>query len=468
MTTDSAALQAGKELAKQAGFTGLSDAKLIELGKMQSQVAGGADPAALAAQAKYGLELTKGQRLPEGQDFQQLAQEERLRNSATPGGDILRQAQTNNTQKVQGAYSQLVDQIGGGQAPASVPSAMEQVQQAVQGNAAALKGRVSAAYDAANTKDAWVSGAPLADLQARAVGAVNLVDQKLTPATVSALQDVGDTARTGALTLEQIDTMRKRLSSFVGTAANPTDRANVFGIKKALDGWLDDSMDNALIQGDQKALEQLKQARSLRYEYAQKFESEDKGGQLVQAMLDQGKSPEELAQLALGASQVSNAASAGVAKAVKSALTDSQGQLNAEAWDQFRVAPFMKIGERNTGDQVGLQALQSNIKHMLRSRPTLVNELLSPEERSAMGQVSNAIDYVVPSGDFSKSSGTAERALRYVTSTAAKVPIIGKLITGLASIRQGQSAMAPLASTPPAFGPQTASALAPQLGYEGQ
>jgi len=467
--SDSAALQAGKAMAKDAGLSGLNDAQLTQLGKMQGQVASGADPAALAAQAKYGLDLTKGQRLQEGKDFQQLASEERLRNSTTPGGDILRQAQAANTQKIQGAYSDLVNQIGGGQVPNSVPSAMEQVQQAVQGNAAALKNRVGAAYDAANTKDAWISGQPLADLQARAVGSVNLVDSKLTPATVAALKDVGDTARTGALSLEQIDTLRKRLSSYAGTAANPTDRANIYGIKSSLDGWLDDSMDNALIQGDQTALGQLKDARALRAEYGQKFQSDDKGGQLVQAMLQQGKSPEELAGLALGAQQVSNAAAGSVAKSVKAALTDSDGQINTEAWDQFRSSVLLKMGERNTGDAVGLQALQSNIRQTLRSRPTLVNELYSPEERNALGQLSNAIDYVLPSGDFAKSSGTAERALRYVTSTAARIPIIGKIVSGLASIRQGQSAMAPLTPPQPSgFGPQTAPALVPQLSYQAQ
>lgn len=462
--TESEALQAGKALAKDAGLSGLSDQQLTTLGRMQSQVAGGADPAALAAQAKYNLQLTKGQRLQEGQDFQQLAAEERLRNSASPGGDILRQAQTGNTQKVQDAYSQLVNQVGGGQAPSSVPSAMEQVQQAIQSNAASLKGKVGAAYEAANTKDAFVAGEPLADLQARAVGAVNLVDNQLTPATVKALQDVGQTAGKGAMRLDQIDVMRRRLSDLATAGANPTDTANVLKIKKSLDGWLDDAMDNALIQGDQNALSQLKDARALRTAYGQKFQGEDKGGQLVQAMLQQGKSPEELAGLALGAQQVSNAASGSVAKAVRNALTDSEGQLNQEAWDQFRSSVLLKMGERNTGDALGLQALQSNIKTTLNSRPTLVKELYTPEEQSALGNLSNAIDYVLPSGDFARSSGTAERALRYVTSTAAKFPIIGKLVSGLASIREGQNAMAPIAPPAPSgFGPQTVPSLVPQL-----
>src|SRR5262249_31528521 len=150
-----------------------------------------------------------------------------------------------------------------------------------------------------------------------------------------------------------------------------------------------------------------------------------KGGQIVQQMLEQNKSPEELAQAALGAAQVSNAASGSVAKAVKSALTDSQGTLNQEAWDQFRSAVLLKMGQDKTGAPVGLQQLQSNIRQTITNRPTLANELYSPEERNALGNLSNAIDYVIPSGDFAKSSGTTERALRYVTSLISRVPIAG-------------------------------------------
>jgi hypothetical protein len=454
LTSDAQALAVGKKLAADAGFNDLPHDALIKLGRSASQVEAGADPKALAAQAQYGLELTKGQRMAGAGKFDQLAQEEALRNSANnPAGEMIRQADTNNAQSVRGAFDHTVAGVSGGSTPSSVPAAMENVADSVRAQAGALKSKVNTAYEAANTKDAWVSGQPLADLQARTVGAVNLVDDKLTPATVSVLRDIGDTSRTGALTLDQLDTLRKRIAASAGAAANPTDKANVVKVKNELDSWLDDSMDKALISGDQTALGQLKQARALRAEYGSRFQVNDpadKGAKLVALMVKDGKSPEELAQLALGTQQVSPAAAVSVSRSVRNALGD-----DAAAFDQYRGALLMKLGQGKNGDAVGLQQLSSNIKTMLTQRPTLIKENYSPEEASQLGQVANALDVVLQKSNVKQSSGTAERAMQFLTSKASTIPLVGSIFRMAAypaQVMQGARLYAPLVNNPQGLG----------------
>lgn len=150
-TSDAQAMNAGTKVAAQAGLTpdqisGLSDDVLATLGRSADQVKAGADPKALLAQAQYGLQLTKGQRLPEGANFDQLALEERLRNSPGNAGAILRDAQAQNVSKLQGAYQNTIADAAGGQVPQSVPMAMDDVQNAVQSQAGALSQAVKKAY----------------------------------------------------------------------------------------------------------------------------------------------------------------------------------------------------------------------------------------------------------------------------------------------------------------------------------
>ena len=463
-----AALGAGAELASPvigaiaSKVKGLVSPQTLEQ-STQAELAGGASPQALAAQQNYNLQLTRGQKTG---NFDQLASEETMRDTpGDVGGNLLREASTNNQQKMQQAYADMVNKVSGGQVPDTVSSGIESVQSAVQQAAQAQKAAVKDAYGAANSKNAWVSGEPLADLQARAVNSVGTVDDQLTPATVRALKDIGDTSRAGTLTLSNADVLRRRLSDLVGAAKNPTDAANVTKIKGQLDGWLNDTVDNALMQGDQDALSLLKNARGLRAQYAQKFQNDDAGGRLVQAMLDKGKTPEELAGLALGAGQVSSAASGSVAKAVKSALTNTDGELNQEAWDQFRGSVLLKLGQKKTGEQVGVQQLASNIKTILNQRPTLVSELYSPQEAGSLGSAANAIDTILPKGQFAQSSGTAQRGLRYLASTT---PFIGKLFNlAQAPIQyaRGVNALSPL-QAPAQSG--AASYLIPALGSPNQ
>lgn len=405
---------------------------------MTGEIASGASPSAVQAADQYGLQLTKGQKLG---DFGMLANEEKILKSQGPGGDLLRDAAANNKQALTGAYGDMTSKVYGGQTPANVADAFGNVQDAVQQAAQSLKGNIKQAYGAANTSGAFINSKDaLADLQQRALGAVNLVDDQLTPATVRAMKDLGQTASSGNMTLADADILRRRLTALGGSAANPTDGANVGKLKGALDGWLSDAMDNSLINGDQEALGQLKSARALRAEYGQKFESDDQGGKIVQQMLSSGKSPEELAQAALGASQVSPRASAQVATAVKAALTDSQGNLNQDAWDQFRGAALQKMGQSKTGEPVGIGQLSSNIKTMFNQNPTFTDTLFSPEEKSGLGSVANAIDAVTPKGDFAKSSGSVERLIRFVG--ASKIPFVGKMVNYM----QGSGALAPIAA----------------------
>jgi hypothetical protein len=76
--------------------------------------------------------------------------------------------------------------------------------------------------------------------------------------------------------VQKLEQIRRSVGAQIKTAANPTDKRNLTTMKKAYDDFLDDAVKNALFEGDQGALDAMKQSRSLFKEYARKFRAQPK------------------------------------------------------------------------------------------------------------------------------------------------------------------------------------------------
>lgn len=447
----------GQAIAQKIGLE-VSDAIASKIGARADEIAAGADPKAVAAEAVLGTQLTRGQKTG---DMAQLAREERL--AADPnsgGGAILRAAMEAQRKGLDSARQSVVDQIGGGAAPESAAAAAERVASGVRSQYATLKGEADSAYQALRQSTASISGDAIQQLPQRARAAVQDFDlgSETMPATRRALEvlDQEFGAAAGEVGIKKYSDVLTRLTNLAGSAANRADKAAAGRVKAAASQWLDEAVDSAVVNGDAAAIDVLKKARGLRAELGARFESRgagDRAGKLVQTMVAGKASPDELAQTMFGASQISPAATANFATKIKAALGDDVG-----AWDAFRSAVVLKATAKNTGEPLSPIAMVSNIKRFLNERPALADAVLSQADKQALGNLSNAAAAISPKGDFARSSGTAERFMRLASTTASNLPFVGKVLGAMIDLNGGFGAMRPPSLPPPQFPMEAAAA----------
>ena len=197
-------------------------------------------------------------------------------------------------------------------------------------------------------------------------------------------------------------------------------------VKGEYDAWMSDSLDNAMLKGDADTLANLAKARDLRAQYARAFEGNDQAGRLVEKALNSDTPGEQLANLALGSGQVSWAAGARTIKALREAIGD-----NPEAWDSLRSSVLLRATTNKAGGNLSAGSVASNLKELIHERPALVSQLYSPTEISRLQRFTSALDSMVRTGDFAKSSGTAERGFRYLESVVGNVPGLGHLLSAI-------------------------------------
>ena len=174
---------------------------------------------------------------------------------------------------------------------------------------------VDRAYEAAREVEAKFTGASLRALLANVRSSLqgSGLDKELTPGAVRALKSLGrldekvvaagKNARLPFVKLAEFELARRKLGAYIGAAKNPTDKRAATKIKVELDRWLDDAVDNELFAGNANALELLKGARALRRDYGAKFQmkgTDDEAGRIVKRILDEGRTPEEVANYLFG------------------------------------------------------------------------------------------------------------------------------------------------------------------------
>jgi len=459
----SAMLEKGKDLAAKLGVEGLDDAALVKLGQRAAEVEQGAKPAAILAESEFGLPMTRGQKTG---DFSQLAQEERLRNAQGAGGDVMRAALDRQARAYEGALKDVRGAVSGGRARSSVAENFDTVADAVRSNAARQRQAISDAYGNVDMRGTRVASVAALDLPRRLHSAVQEfgIAKELHPATASTLDDiartVGELPEGAGLKLGAIENGRRIINSRMDAASNAADRAALRKVKAEYDAWMSDALDNAMLKGDANTLASLAKARDLRARYARAFEGNDQAGRLIEKALSSETPGEQLANLVLGSGQVSWAAGARTIKALRVAIGD-----NPDAWDSLRSSVLLRATTNRAGGNLSPGAAASNLKELIRERPALLSQLYSPGEISRLQRFTAALDSMVRTGDFAKSSGTAERGFRYLESVIGNVPGLGHLLSALkapADLSAAYRATSPLA---PKRG-DTLPALLPALGVQ--
>lgn len=435
------------------------------------ELAAGGDPNAILGKSLFGFDYTLGQRMTgmPGQ-FRQLTLEEGIRQ--TPGGGAEFTArELANKGRLADAVSDISGRLGGrpGATPADLAAGAAS---RIKAQAAALGDQVRAAYEVAGDGGRAAVGfdavSSLPDRMRNAVADFG-VNPELHPAasrTIAQItQSVGKAKESGVkgVTIKAIETQRRIINNNIAAATNQADRAATTAIKREFDGWLDDAVENSLISGDPSALQALKDARQLRFEYGRRFEGREEADRFISGLLDGTRTPEELVNVALGASSVSKAGGARFIQRLKVAADGDPETIGA-----LRSAHFQRLTTGKTGEPLDMGRIVSNIKATEYSNSSIVNALYSPKEWAEIKRLADALDPLIAKGDFAKSSGTAERYMRQMFSKmGAGTPGLGPmLIEPVMTASQGRAAAkvfkSPVRLTPatPAIAPATGAALA--------
>jgi hypothetical protein len=213
-------------------------------------------------------------------------------------------------------------------------------------------------------------------------------------------------------------------------------------IKGEFDGWVDDTVFDAIVGAEKSVIDEMKKARGLRAEVGRLFEGKDAAGKLVNRLATKADSPDQLANALWGASQVSGPATANTAKAIKAVIGD-----NKEAWDAFRGAVLLKATSDGAGREAGVQGLSGGLKKLLTTRPDLMRQLFTPKEISQIGQLANMADSIVPRALPPGAAGPGRGVFRMVKDMATKSGPLSVLLRGPLEVLEGYRALAPVAPT---------------------
>lgn len=417
---------------------------LAQLAPQMEQVRLGADPRTALGQAEYGFQYTQGQRLTDpARKFNQLAQEEVLRQS--PGGaGAFEGMQRNNLTRLDEAVGGIGERLGG--RPIASPGEL------VQGSAGRLrqqaddlKGQVDEAYSSVRGADTVaVSRESVGAVPERLRGVVKDFDinAATTPGAFRTLEQVRNATTqiigskdVKGVTLRALETQRRILNNAIGGAANPTDRAALTAIKREFDGWMDEAVDTALVSGDPAALAQLKEARALRTEFGRRFEGGKDSDKFIAGMIDGSRTPEELMNIALGASQVSKSGGARFISRLRAAANDDPTVMGG-----LRAAHFARLTRDAKGDALTPGAIVSNIRKTDFSNASVVSALYTPQQWAEIRRLASALEPMVAKGDFAKSSGSIERLLRAMGVNVGGTPLIGGGLQMVKGVRDTLSA----------------------------
>jgi hypothetical protein len=420
-------------IGRSLGLETLTDAQRKILAALAPQIKEGMPKEAVLAQLVTGAPIMRGQ-LPGRFDDASIL--ERLKNTAgeDPAGQQVRAVLDSQFAGLNRARDDLLNNMSGGQGPVTAADAVTRARDALAQRASGLETGIEQAYGQLAGKSASISGDYAATLP-------TFVGQRLKDASVP---ESSILAQASTFAKSQVDkfirnpegktleTLRREMNEIYKTAANDADRRGVTIIKKSLDEWVGEALTRGVIDGDTAVIEGLKKARDLRAQFGRMFEAKDaadKGGKWIEAALE-GKSVDELTQAVFGAGQVSPKASVQIAQRLKTTLGEDKA-----AWDSFRSAYLTRLTSGKDGKMLGYQAIQANIRQFLREQPDLAKTILSGPEKTALNNLANAAEFLMPKGDMARSSGSVERAMRMISSAMNNAPLIGNFMQMIAKPR---------------------------------
>ncbi len=384
--------------------------------------------AALKEAQELGVPLTRGQAMsaaagPEA--VSQLRKEAVLRNS---GVDTGAQRTMEGFDAKQGAALNAATDTTGAQFGNGAGDMGHTVIGAVNKVVNDTKGRAEAAYSRAFGSDLKIKTKALDDL----APTINMrlddrgiyVDDggagSITPVAAVALKQIAgasdilaklDPSLKGknvtAVALRSIEEIRRRIVSLKAGTGNDNDAAALRQIKAGFDDWLDDAVDKMLITGDDKALADLKTARTewAKYKGLTDAEPGDAAGKALEKMQADNATPEEVARWLYGADITNPSLEAPkVAAKVKQIVGP-----DSDAWKAVRAAAWQRLTQDfSTGDLKSAEAIAKRLRQFTGPNASSLSKVLfTKDERLQMEKLVRTIERATTKADTNQGGGSA-------------------------------------------------------------
>ena len=407
----------------------------------------------LALAERFDIPLTRGQTTG---DVSQVAEEMSMRAGVRGEGASQTIEAFDNVQRrgVDDARTYIGDGLGN--ASGKIDAA-DSVMTGVRREAEAARQAGSQAYDVLSASGAALDGRAFPPLRGQIESAVKAegfaIDQATpnTRAALGVLENAFGSSKGGAVPFENIERARQRLNGLRQAAYKGDNGADQVAIDKTIeqfDGWLDDTITDALISGDDAVLGQAKEARKLWSKYRQTFLSKDGADNFIRKIVQDDLAPDQVAGwLFGGARNIGGGQTSLVAKRVKGILGPE-----SEEWGAVRRAAWDHITRNVEGKQpYGPQQIASNISDLLDGKgKTLGTELFDDRERQVMTEFRDMLNVLVPPKMATNPSGSGYQVER-----------------GMQLILQGMAGMMGSAAAGPVGAVATAGAVRTGSNFSG-
>lgn len=434
-------LQAGRSLAQQLGLTDVSDDAARALLRRQSDIAAGADPRAIVAEAEFGYRLTRGQLTGD----ESLLRREELLRATNPNGPLglLEKANAEATRQNVGRFREMAAR---GATPETYEQdAAQRLREALTSTRDSADEAVKAAYSKVPSKTAYAGIDDVGDLPARLNEALRQGDvaltEGLTPNTLTAKRvlDQAVAAAEGApLRMDRLMDLR-RIVGRLGADAKREDSRAYAVLMKEFDGWFDQSLTRSLMEGGDDAVRPFREATASARDYFRKFDdSKSESGKAIIKMLSEEATPEQVANVLLNAQGINKPGAAAIAKR----YIDTVGK-DSDGVTALREIIAMRLFEK-AGDTKSNTAILSALKDATEGRGrSLMTTVFNRTELTMLQRFASTLDdFLVPKGMLAKSSGTAERLASFV-APFGNLPF-ASTIKAIARNLEERAAMQPL------------------------
>lgn len=271
-----------------------------------------------------------------------------------------------------------------------------------------------------------------------------------------------------------IDQMRRQLLDSVKAAATPEDKRAAGALYDAYGDWIETA---ARMSGDPSVAGNMIIARAVTRELKQTFQGAkgSPGSRIMADILEKSDSPEGIVN-ALFLNPASSEIKRGSLDALKSLKRayDTYWPRNSPeakaAWDDIRLAYWLKVVEKKTGEQFGPAQLSTNIKAALKNQKSISEFLFDAQERSRMMRLAAVLDDVKKRNPNTSWSGVSIGAMMkdmgdaMVTMLGANT-VIGRMAirTVTAPVREGWNASRMRSATGGGAGVLPVGRLPPQI-----
>lgn len=401
----------------------------------------------IATADRFGVPLTRGQATG---SVAQSASEESMRAGVRGAGASQVIEGFDNVQRgaVDTARQNIAGQVGEG--TGNRIDAADAVIDGVRREAEAARGAGRQAYEVLDQSGAAISGDAFGPLRAQIESAVRAQGLPLdagTPnaqAALNVLESTFQGSGTGSVPFAGIERARQRLNSLRRAAYSGSNGADQIAIDAAIrefDGFLDDTITDALISGSAGVLDDAKNARQLWSRYRQTFLSREGADNFIRKIVEDDLAPDQVAGWLFGASRnIGGGQTSLVAQRVKDILGPESAEFAAvrrAAWDHI-TTPI-------EGKQLGPQAIASNISELLNGKgQTLGKVLFSERDLRVMGEFRDMLRLLEPPGKATNRSGSGyqvERGMQNLLTAMAGIvgnanggPLAGATAAGAVKI----------------------------------